>query len=244
MKEVDVVIISWAKDEALHQVTKNGLDTLFESEENVIFHAYVVETNPEVNYDEYNTEDNKNSVTTLRPELPFGYHKFLNQGRKAGKSKYVVLSNNDLTYEKRWASKIIELMEGNPQIKSASPWCPQTQKDNSQHKNKAYIGYRVRGELAGWCIFQQRDIYEIYPNKELDETFTHWYCDNDYAMTLQANGIKHALVCDSIVNHHDQMLGETHKIHDEEYQKKTTHGQQQVFMNKWANYLQSQTGPR
>lgn len=237
MKAVDIIILSWAKDDKLHQVTKTGLDSLFKSEENIAFNVYVIETNLQIDYNEYNTENFK--VITLRPELPFGYHKYLNQGVKAGKSPYVVLCNNDLTFESGWASSIIDFMERHPQYKSASPWCPQTQGDNSQHKSKIYEGYRVRGELAGWCIFQQRDLYDKYPNNKLDETFTHWYCDNDYGMSLQFSGIKHALVCDSIVNHHDKMLGKTHEIFDKDYQQKTTIGQQTVFTSKWSKYLQS-----
>ena len=54
MKNVDVVIISWAKDDALLQVTKDGLDSLFKSEEDITFHAYIVESNLDINYDEYN----------------------------------------------------------------------------------------------------------------------------------------------------------------------------------------------
>ena len=37
MKHVDVVIISWAKDNALLQVTKDGLNSLFKSEEDIEF---------------------------------------------------------------------------------------------------------------------------------------------------------------------------------------------------------------
>ena len=130
MKHVDVVIISWAKDAELEQVTKTGLDSLFASEPDteVTFHAYVVETNPKINYDYYNKEGQRHTTTTLRPIGEFGYHKYLNLGRKAGKSEYVVLCNSDLTYEKYWASNIIYSMANVPGSLSASPWCPQTQR--------------------------------------------------------------------------------------------------------------------
>jgi GT2 family glycosyltransferase len=234
MKHVDVVIISWAKDAELEQVTKTGLDSLFASEPDteVTFHAYVVETNPKINYDYYNKEGQRHTTTTLRPIGEFGYHKYLNLGRKAGKSEYVVLCNSDLTYEKYWASNIIYSMANVPGSLSASPWCPQTQNDNSQHVNTLYSGYRVRGELAGWCIFQKREIYDKIG--DLDEQFTHWYCDNDYGMTLQKIGIIHLLVPSSIVNHHSDQLGVTHKKFDAEYQQRTTINQQIKFQNKWG----------
>ena len=233
MRNVDVVIISWAKNDELKNVTKNGLDTLFNSASgDVAFHAYVVESNTDVNYDEYNQYEWEHTCTTIYPEdKTFGYHKYLNLGRKAGKSEYVVLCNNDLTYEKNWADKIIEAMENNHSIMSASPWCPQTQGSNVNVKDNIFKGYRVRGELAGWCIFQQRSIYDMIG--DLDEEFTHWYCDNDYGMTLQSKEIIHTLVCASVVNHHDKMLGKTHEIFDTEYQRNTTILQSGKFEKKW-----------
>lgn len=237
MKNVDVVIISWARNEELRQVTKRGLDSLFGSEpnEDVTFHAYVVESNPDVNYDEYNQSYRRHTTTTIHPNQEFGYHKFLNIGRRAGKSSYVALCNSDLSYEKNWASNIIRVMELYPQFLSASPWCPQTQGNNDQHINQVYQGFRVRGELAGWCIFQQRKIYDIIG--ELDERFSFWYCDNDYSLELQKNNIAHCLVPSSIVNHHEKNLGKTGETLSSEDQRKITVDQQSVFMEKWGNFL-------
>ena len=62
MKHVDVVIISWAKDNSLLEVTHNGLDSLFVSEKDVIFHAYIVETNLDVNYDHFNQKYPKHNI--------------------------------------------------------------------------------------------------------------------------------------------------------------------------------------
>ena len=233
MKNVDVVIISWAKNEELEQITKNGLDSLFTSEENTRFHAYIVESNRSVNYDGYNNNTQGHSCTTIYPDdTEFGYHKYLNLGRKRGVSEYVVLCNNDLTYEKNWASSIMEEMEKKPFIMSASPWCPQTQGNNQSHRGSIFYGYTVRGELAGWCIFQKRSIYDRIG--DLDENFTHWYCDNDYGMTLQSVGIVHSLIADSVVNHHDKMLGKTHEIFDNDYQVNTTVMQRTKFEKKWV----------
>jgi GT2 family glycosyltransferase len=232
MKNVDVVIISWARDEDLLRVTKNGLDTLFQSSrEDVSFHAYIVETNSEINYDDYNLLYTQHSCTTIHPNSEFGYHKFLNIGRRAGNSPYVVLCNSDLTYEKDWASSIIEVMETYLDILSASPWCPQTQGNNTSHRGMIYEGCRVRGELAGWCIFQQRKIYDIIG--ELDEQFRFWYCDNDYSMELQTKGIRHVLVPNSVVNHHENNLGKTGVTLTTEEQHNITSAQESIFIEKW-----------
>lgn len=239
MKHVDVVIISWARNEELHKVTKAGLDSLFQSDNgDIAFHAYVVETNPDINYDEYNQFKWMHECTTIHPNQEFGYHKFLNIGRRAGNSPYVVLCNSDLTYEKGWASEILRVMESHPRFLSASPWCPQTQGPNDSQLGNVYEGCRVRGELAGWCIFQQRKIYDIIG--ELDERFTFWYCDNDYSNELISKRISHCLVCNSVVNHHEHNLGKTGSSLDAQKQHQITVAQQAVFDKKWTNTF----GPR
>lgn len=216
--EVDIVILSWAKDEELKKVTEEGIQTCIDSESDINFNFFVIESNPNISYEFPNTE-------TIHPRLNFGYHKFMNIGVREGSAKYVCICNNDLTYEKGWASNIIEIMESNPHIKSASPWCPQTQGDNKDHINKTYMGHRVRGELAGWCIFQQRDIYETI--NELDEGVDFWFSDNIYADQLLINSISHVLVPKSVVNHHSDNLGKTGKTAiDEETKQKYMMGQQ------------------
>lgn len=233
MKHVDVVIISWAKDDDLLKVTKDGLDSLFESETDIAFHAYIVESNKDINYDEYNSDPRWpfHKTKTIHTDLPFGYHRYLNLGRREGNSPYVALCNSDLTYEKGWANEIIRAMDFDPEYLSASPWCPQTQGSNSSLVDQLFEGYRVRAELAGWCIFQQRKIYDIIG--ELDEQFEFWYCDNDYAIQLEKNGIKHCLVCNSVVNHHDGNLGKTGRSLSTEDQQKITNDQSKIFMKKY-----------
>jgi hypothetical protein len=209
MKNVDVVIISWAKDDYLKDVTKKGLDSLFQSEsEEIAFHAYVIESNPLVDYNEYQNIGERHTCTTIHPEDKiFGYNKYLNIGVNQGKSEYVALCNNDLVYEKNWASEIIKVMDEFPDLLSASPWCPQTQGDNKNHEGKTYIGYRIRVEVAGWCIFQNREIYQII--EKLDESLTFWYSDNIYSDEIRIRGIKHGLVANSLVNHHENNIGKT-----------------------------------
>jgi hypothetical protein len=237
MKHVDVVIISWARNEELLQITKNGLNSLFESENDVTFHAYIVESNKDIFYENMEEYQMKwmHSIKTIHPVEEFGYHKYLNIGRRSGNSPYVVLCNSDLTYEKNWASSIIKVMETLPRFLSASPWCPQTQGSNQSNLENVFEGYRVRGELAGWCIFQQRKIYDKIG--ELDERFSFWYCDNDYSLELQKNGIAHCLVPASVVNHHEKNLGKTGETLNESDQRKITIEQESVFMNKWRNFI-------
>ncbi len=234
MKNVDVVIVSWAKTPELLQVTKDGLNSLFNSDiGNIAFHVYVVESNPGVKYEDMSEYQRKwmHSIKTVHPKTSFGYNKYLNIGRREGNSEYVALCNSDLTYEKGWAEEIIKVMETIPSFLSASPWCPQTQGPNHEVRDKVYEGYRIRGELAGWCIFQQRKIYDLIG--ELDERFSFWYCDNDYSMDIQTRGIRHGLVCNSVVNHHENQVGKTAESLDDKKRQEYTFEQGRTFKDKW-----------
>jgi nucleoside-diphosphate-sugar epimerase len=134
MTEIDIVIISWAKNQELHEVTKKGIQTLFSScEKGTMFHVYIVESNHEINYDEFNKRHSLHTCTTIHPNEEFGYNRFLNIGRIAGKSPYVALCNSDLIYEPSWSENIVRAMISKPECLSASPWCPQTQGDNTPH---------------------------------------------------------------------------------------------------------------
>ena len=204
---IDIVIVSFAKNKELLQVTKNCLDSLFQSENSsIVFHVKLIESNPNENYEEY---DKKwmHSLEVIHPKVPFGYHRYLNIGVKAGKSPYVVLCNSDLTFEKNWALNIINAFNQNPTALSACSWCPQTQGSNESHVNNVYVGYRVRAEIAGWCIFQQRKIYEILG--QLNEDVDFWFSDNIYSNELELRKIQHILVPSSVVNHHENNLGKT-----------------------------------
>jgi hypothetical protein len=239
MKNVDVVIVSWAKTPELLEVTKTGLNSLFNSNiGSIAFHAYIVESNPDIVYedmDEYQM-NGVHSIKTIHPTVPFGYNRYLNIGRRLGNSKYVALCNSDLTYESGWADEIIKIMETNSEFTSASPWCPQTQGPNHEVRDKLYKGYTIRRELAGWCIFQQRKIYDIIG--ELNEGVDFWYSDDIYADQLKLKNIPHILVCNSIVNHHSNDLGKTGSSLSDETQWRITKGEHVKYieaLNKLNN---------
>lgn len=232
--EIDIVIISWARDEALKQVTQTGLDSLFASAKKARFHVVVVESNPDIYWTEAPAP---HTIQTLHLDSPFGYHKYLNAGRKLGTAPYVALCNSDLVYSPEWAETLVKCLEAQPASKkalSASPWCPISHGPTSGNRNRVYYGYRVRGEVAGWCIFQKREIYDLIG--DLDERFTFWWCDNDYATELQTRGIGHILAPGAIVAHLDKG-GTTTVTLDHEKRNEMTWGQEQVYWQKWGNQI-------
>lgn len=221
--KVDVIIISDAKNDALKHLTAQTLNTLFASEENVTFYAYIIESS---NADFSHVHKN---VKTIHPTKEFGYHRYLNIGRKLGSSEYVCLCNNDLKFHKNWASNMINEMERN-KLLSASPMSVDhnTAKFNLKQNSGVLFGYEIAKHVAGWCIFQKRSIYSIIG--DLDERFIFWYCDNDYSMTLKKNNIKHGLVTSSRVDH---IVSKTLNTKTKREFDLLTIKQENTFKSKW-----------
>ena len=235
MGKVDIVIVSYAKDDYCKNLTENCIKSLFHSEDDKdLFNVIVVESEPGVKWEEKFTQN----VTTYEAPLPYGYHKFLNFGRKKGNSEWVALCNNDLQFTINWFSKILKANKENPDVISFSPICPMTQTLYGINPHTGiHLGYEIRKQISGWCIVHKREIYE--KTGDLDERFYHWFCDNDYAMTLQEVGLKHALVTDSIVIHHEKNIGKTTErvveTNDEMY--RLTMGSQSIFQKKWEKII-------
>jgi len=234
MRDMDVVIVSYAKNNNCHKLTVNSLISLGESEEDVNFNVVVVESQPDIYWEGYHKPNM--TIETIRPDTSYGYHKYLNLGRKKGISEFVALCNNDLIFKKNWASKIFQASEYNPNYLSFSPICPKTQPQYGIQINSGLIkGYVIRQHISGWCIVQKRSIYNIIG--DLDENFIHWYSDNDYAMTLQKFHIDHMIVTTSIVEHHNNIIGKTTKeiVTNEKELYSLTYEAQDIFSKKWGS---------
>lgn len=232
-RKIDIVIVSYAKDTECYNLTKECIKSLFESESDVDFVVYVVESQHDVSW-----SNEFPGVTTLPAPLPYGYHKFLNAGVERGDSPYVVLCNNDLIFSKGWATEILKVSDANPEVMSFSPYCPLTQSQYGIKENSGnYLGHQVRVHISGWCIFQKREIYNQIGR--LDESYEHWYCDNDYAMTLHSKGIGHVLVTSSVVKHHPNNLGKTtiNAIKNPVELHRLTAGASSIFQKKWASEI-------
>lgn len=232
---IDIIILSCSANEELKKQTSDCLDSLFLSEENSnnLFNVIILESEQSVNWDSY-----PNTKTHKSPE-PYGYHKYMNYGRKLGKNEYVCLCNNDLIFHKGWASEILKVAEENPNILSFSPICTKTQPLYGINKNSGnFTGYEIRKHISGWCIFQRRKIYDFIG--DLDERFTHWFSDNDYGLTLYSLGLYHCLVTSSVVDHHDKNVGKTGPaVMSDSDMYKMTSGSSEIFTKKWNDFFGS-----
>lgn len=191
---VDVIIPS--KTTYNHaSIVKNTIRSLKESETLFNFNVILVESMPFV------TDVGQDSTIVFdRPT--FCYNRALNLAIVRTKADWVVLANNDLVFHKDWFGQIMIAHEFHPEVESFTPW-------NSFHnwhekcfpdnRINTIIGNRVCYELGGWCIVVKRSVLEKIGR--LSERCSLWYSDNIYADALIENGVKHALIANSYVDH-------------------------------------------
>lgn len=233
--KINVVIISYAKDDKLKQVTMDGIQSLIASESDIQFNIIVVESNPKVNYNHYP------HTYTIYPtiySITFNYNAFLNMGAKEGFTPYVFMANSDLIYEKGWASEVLKQMSLHPEISSASPFCPETQALTDWSHSPIHEGYTIRRQFAGWAFLIKREALEKIGY--LDEGVEFWYSDNLTLDQYKFHDIKHFLITKSVVHHHDKNLGTTGMlILDDKGKDELTVGQYNKYLQARKKYMKS-----
>jgi len=202
---IDVIMHTRTSNEAVFNMTKIALMMLHDSEKDYKFKVFLYETDPDSTYD-YSPWIYKYFKET---EQPYNCCKVINKAYPHITSDWVLIVNNDLRFERGWFSKIINVHNERPDIKSFSPKDPLLYSiecdfhfvgtDEDYHES-----YKVREFMAGWCYVMKKEVWDaVYP---WDEQFDFYYADNDYAEKLKTLGIKHALVRDSIVFHYGSIV--------------------------------------
>ena len=191
--KLSAVILAYTTSHALFEMTIDCLNSLIKSEPDVDLEIILVESNRNYSSSEFRYP---NFVKVIIPEDEFNFHKFLNIGIRWCQGDYIALCNNDLIFHKNWFTEILKVSRANPNIKSFSP----SEHDIVNSTPKDFeIGFAVQKHVKGWCIVTKREVFPTIGY--LDESFSFYYADNDYAMSLRRNNIKHALVRKSRVDH-------------------------------------------
>ena len=193
--KVDVIILT---DSTNIPLTQRTIDTLHDSENDFRFNVQLVDSG----------SNDPNKYTRfhnyLHPESSFNYNKFLNIAINYCTNDWVVISNDDVAYERWWFSEMMKVHDYREDIEAFSPkdpllyarWFPNHFVGTD---SKYYESYAVTEALQGWCtVIKKSALDKILP---FDELFDMYYQDNDYAERLKQAGIKHALVRHSIVCH-------------------------------------------
>jgi len=221
-----MVILSLARDERLKNLTLQAIDTLRASEDpgKIAFHVVVIESNRAMAPYQYPFSE------TLYPDEAFGYHRYMNIGIRHTGSPYVCLCNNDLIFHPGWASAMVDAMERDLDLLSASPYCPVFHAREGFQKHgppvEAYFGV-----LTGWCIFVRRSIFDIIGL--LDERLVFWYCDADYCQTLLQHNLRNCLIPSSWVTH---LGSESFNTLPKEAREKLTRKPELYYRYKWYHH--------
>ena len=203
---IDVIILT---DSTNITLTQRTIDTLHDSEIDFRFRVQLVDSG---------TQDPNRYARIhnyIHPESSFNYNKFLNIAFTYCQADWVVISNDDVSYEKGWFTEMMTVHQQRPDIEAFSPRDPLLY---MRYFPNHFIGgvddyfesYAVTEALQGWCtVIKRTALDKILP---FDEMFDMYYQDNDYAERLKEAGIKHALVRDAIVCHMEtlnvQQIGE------------------------------------
>jgi len=224
MKKIDVIILSYAKNDEIINMNNNCINSILNSTTNYKFNIFLIETDSTKEF-EYPQEN----VKVIQPGLEFNYNKFLNIGLKECKSDWILISNNDTIYHKGFIERMFDIYNFNNEILSMSPMDDDWKWHTNFDRNiDFFYGYRTSFEVAGWSILINKSVFEKIG--EFDEQFSFWYQDNDYANSLIKNNIKHALVTNSKVTH---LVSKSHDLIDQEKIFEMTGGLFSAFKNKW-----------
>jgi GT2 family glycosyltransferase len=191
--KIDIIILSYAKNEKLKKLTEQTITTLLTSEDQaeIQFNIVVIESNQALKPYQFNHS------RTIYPDTEFGFNKYLNIGIKATDNPYICLCNNDLIFHKNWAKEILELMASDKAILSAAPFCPVTHVRDGYPFNEKYLPiYHI---FSGWCFLIKRELLNTIGL--FDEQYKFWYADADYLNTLKRFDIKNYMVTSSKVTH-------------------------------------------
>jgi GT2 family glycosyltransferase len=221
---IDVVMLTKSGEDT--SVCQRTLKSLHDSETDYIFRVILIESGKNFQYG-----DLVYRYITLDEE--FNYNRFLNIGFKYTSSDWVLITNDDVGYEKGWLSEMMKVHQQRPDIESFSPKDPMLYMIyftwNFVGTNDTYYeSYRVSEAIMGWSILVKKTALDkILP---FDEQFDMYFQDNDYGEMLKLNGIKHAVVRNSIAVH----LG-TMRVKDEPSDSKIKKCQEDElkFRTKW-----------
>jgi len=228
MRLVDIVILSYARNGALKKVTEDAVSSVMASEDSneIKFNVLVIESNKSLR--PYNYPGTK----TLYPAEKFGFNRYLNIGIQNTENEFICFCNNDLIFHKSWASAIVKEFDKDSSLMSASPVCSVYHPTIGFMRGSGnHYGYGVRQEIAGWCFFVKRSLFETIGL--FDEKFKFWFADADYSKTLQKFSQKHALVTSSVVDHLD---GVSTSTLDEQTKLALTAEQYWYFQYKWEHH--------
>jgi GT2 family glycosyltransferase len=225
MKEVDVIILSYSKNEKIIEMTRNCIESIYKSSYTIKHNIHLIESNKNITneYDDL-------CINLVIPQEEFNFNKFYNIGLQYCKSEYVHFLNNDILFLNDVSSELIKVFDEHPEWYSLSPWEPKYHLKFHAEVKEFYEGYTIKKYVCGWSIFTKRSLFDIIG--PWDELFNFYYQDNDYALTLKKHGLKHILVRSAHLTH---LKGKSHKIIPGDKEYDFLMGSKKKLETKWKH---------
>lgn len=209
---IDIVILSNASNNAFKMMTQNAINSAFNTCDGLPINIIVVEQNQNITY---------SKVTTHHETQSFNYNKFANIGASLGKSKRIMISNNDVIFQKCW---LRELMLVDYPLMS-----PHERRDIRQRDIIQDTKGQVTGKhFSGWCFCISRDLWLDIGG--FDEDFNFWFADDSVIQQCVQKGIEPMLVKKSLVDH---LGSQTFKQLDNKTKDDYTWGLTDLFNKKY-----------
>jgi hypothetical protein len=229
---IGAVILTKTADKSFFDMTAHCISTLEEACENanVPCHIVVLESNTEANDLGFVYTGGTAKVETIVPDETFNFNRFYNIGMsRLQDSELLLFLNNDLVFNESSIQRTIDFFTKYPELMSATPLDPEYSTHKKYLGNLDPIwGYKVKNQVCGWAIFARREVFDKIG--QWDEQFIFWYQDNDYSSTIEAAGLKHALLPTVFVFH---LESKSHKVIPRGKSKDFKDNMKQVYLNKW-----------
>lgn len=216
----DIIIVSATKNDYFKVMTQNAINSCINSGGD--FKFYVIETF------NFNVKYEHAEVIYYKDE--FNYHKCMNLGISRSDSAIIAICNNDIIFHDKWATNIAHVFKYHPEYDSLCPYCPGYHDNIHKIPKGDHLkeGWDTGRLVPGWCIVFRRSILKKIG--KLNEEVGFWYSDNIYCQQLITHRIKHALVCNSFVEHL-QSGSRTLYTETKERQGELTHKQKKLYQN-------------
>jgi len=197
--EIDVVMLSFARDRQLYEMNLTAIRTLRESNPGIRFHVILIESNQD--FPSFGWSYDPETVVHI-PKEKFNYNRFNNIGMRMGKAPWILFTNNDVVFHPNSIVKMLEAHHDRPDVECLCPVDPvssYTPPGFFPENQKVAEGYHVRTTFTGWCFLVKRSIFEKIG--AFDENFDYYFADDDFVMELRKFDVRNAAVVDAHVNH-------------------------------------------
>ncbi len=226
---VDVICLTDTSSLEIYEMTNRTITSIRESEPNYNFNIILLDTNPNAEYVYTNTDH------YITPYEPFNYNRYLNIAAPYLKNDWVLITNDDVRYEKNWFSEILKVYNSDNTIESFSPkdmlFYSTIYGDHFLGSSDTHwVSYNVTEAVCGWSILMRRRVWDLIG--KWDEEFDFYYQDNDYAKTIESLGVKHAIVRNSLTLHIGNLSFFNRK--DDEHRDKKMNEGYKKYLKKWG----------